>query len=397
MVVLVLVLAVGVAGLLHTFGADDAGPQASTRTRMPSSDRTEGPSSGEREEAVTRGSTPAVEIPRAPARPAPDTEAARTRSLNEAGIAALQAGDLATAIERFEECLAARPGLETYEFNLSEALARLAIEEWESGDRATARARLVRARTLAPDREDLTRILERWEEILRAEEELWQYETDHFELAFDVFRGDLLYGAQDILDVLEQSYLLLASTFAHDPVEGGRARVRVVVTEREDFQRATGLGEWAGGAFDGTIRLPLADLPAERSRFENVLRHELVHVFVRDVAGRDVPGWLNEGLCQYLEEPGDALVRAARTRLEGLEPLPLETLTGSLIRWDDPEEVGRAYAQALVFVDGIARTYGREVLIEMLRGCAAARAPGETFEEKTGVPLGTAYSDLGSS
>lgn len=381
------VLVVGVVGLLRAVREGGEAPRGETQTRMPaaSAEPVPGP--------VTEDAPAAAEAPRH----APEAERSELRAWNAEGIAALEAGKLARATELFERCRAERPDEPVYAFNLGETLARLAAERYAAGEQAEAVELLTRAAALVPGRVDLAARLERWRTLLESDAELWQYESDHFELAFDAERSDLLHGAQDVLDVLELAYHELSLQFALDPIAAGRPRVRVVVTEREEFGRATGLGEWAGGAYDGVVRVPLADLSAERSRLQRVLRHELahvfVHVFVHEAGGKSVPGWLNEGLCQWLEGERDEVLRQARELLAGRVPFALDELRGGLTRIE-PERVAEAYALAVVFVDGIARTYGGGVPFELVRGCARGRAPETTFERETGVPLATAWSDL---
>ena len=78
-------------------------------------------------------------------------------------------------------------------------------------------------------------------------------------------------------------------------------RLRVVLYRAEDFTRLTGLGHWAGGVFDGTIRVPIGAEGVD-PRLDGVLRHELSHAFVERLGGGACPAWLKEGLAQILEE-----------------------------------------------------------------------------------------------
>lgn len=375
-------LALGLAGLLLRDGG-------------------EGARGGERAERMPSGA-PRDEPPPSPG-PAPvgstATRAAPAHHLdNEQGIAALEEGRLERAVALFERCRAAQPDEPSYAFNLAEALARLALEEYGRGEGERALERLGRARELAPAREDLRALHERWSAASAAEEELWGYESDHFELAFDAQRTDLLYGAQDVLDVLELGYHELALFFDARPVEDGRAKVRVVITDRAGFARATGLGEWAGGAYDGRIRIPVADLGRERAGLARVLRHELAHVFVHALAPGGAPGWLNEGLCQWLEPSGEGereLARAsARGTLAGERLHPLAALRAPFVRWDDPDSVARLYAQAFLLVDAVARSYGDRELVVLLRGVARGEEPASVFRARTGVALEQVLADL---
>jgi len=356
------------------------------------------PSKSKPRRAPSQAELPPVEEQQAaPVRDTSLDPHARSReldALNDRGIELLEAGDFPEAIELFETCYAERPDVEAYAFNLSEALFRLAMDVYQEGSRAEALELLTRAVELSPNRKTLSELLARWKKRASEEEELWQYETDHFELVFDSERSDILFGAQDVLDVLEDAYIEFSSLFSHDPVASGRERIRVVLTSRSDFQRATGLGEWAGGAYDGTIRLPMRDLNLERASWTRILRHELGHVWMRELGGRNVPGWLNEGLCQWLEGDRGELIRGAKSALANHKLFNLAQLTGSLIAWNDAAEVGRAYAQAFLFLESLMQTYGIAAVLEMATGCKAGIDPAVSFERVTLISLSVAFDDF---
>ncbi len=384
---LALFLAVGIAGLLHVLEDE---PESAARQRGAG---LRVPTRSGRDPAVQESPSKAAHRPLAAPSAGSDGDS-ELATWNDAGLAALEAGDHAVAVASFERCLAARPNESVYAASLAEALARFALDEYGNGARTNALVLLERAGALAPERDDIAKILARWREIQAEEKALWQYETDHFELAFDAEREDLLYGAQDVLDVLESAYHEFGLKFDFDLIRRRRQRVRVILSDHEDFRRVTGLGEWAGGAFDGTIRLPLSDLANEQATWEPVLRHELVHVFVHESGKKYVPGWLNEGLAQWLEGNREELLTQARRTMAGAEPFPLQELKGSLSDWEDPAAIRRAYAQALLFVDGIARTYGEEVLVKMVAGCVRGGNPGLVFEARTGISLATVFADM---
>ena len=358
----------------------------------------EEPSKSNPRRAASQADLPPIEEQQAaPVRgslPDPHARSRELDALNDRGIELLGAEDFPGAIELFETCYAERPDVEAYAFNLSEGLSRLATDVYQEGSRAEALELLARAVELSPNREALVELLARWRKRASEEEELWQYETDHFELVFDSERSDILFGAQDVLDVLEAAYLEFSSLFSHDPIASGRERIRVVLTSRSDFQRATGLGEWAGGAYDGTIRLPLRDLNRERASWTRILRHELGHVWMRELGGRNVPGWLNEGLCQWLEGDRGELNQSAKRALENHKLFNLAQLTGSLIQWSDAAEVGRAYAQAFLFLESLMQTYGIAAVLEMATGCKAGIDPAVSFERVTLISLSVAFDDF---
>jgi hypothetical protein len=322
---------------------------------------------------------------------------------NRSAIRALEAGDLAGAVELFEAAFARAPEVAVLRTNLAEALARLARRERERRESAAqALERLARAVELAPEREDLAAELARWREIAEVEADFWREESTHFHVAYDGSRQDLLHGAQrTLIDVAEEAYLDFGELFGRFPVTEGRPKLQIVVYRREEFAALTGVGDWAAGAFDGVVRIPLEDLDRERDSLRRVLRHELAHAYVLEVGGSSVPGWLNEGLAQWLEESRpsarQAQVRRARERLRGKQLFPLDSLRGSLAGWSDPEAIAIAYAQSLALVDHLAVHQGERLLFELVAGCAQGQSPVETFRDRMLYELHAVVSDLASS
>ncbi len=312
----------------------------------------------------------------------------------------LAGGELGLAVGLFEQCFEAQPERNVFRKNLAEALVRLARREHDERELDAAIAHLERALGLVPEREDadvLRTVLERWKDERELEADHWTESSDVFVLSYDTSRTDILQHAQDVLAFLEGVYEDLRLWFRVDPVRAGGEPFRVVLYDREAFDRITGLGDWAGGVFDGDIRVSVENLATERANWQRVLRHEFVHAYIHAVGGTEVPGWLNEGLAQWLEtDPGLA---AANARLAaavgaGLELYPLETLQGSLAAWDDADEIALAYAQSLAIVSYVARQWGEGVLLALVRAPAQGRSVAEVFEERTGVPLSFVLEDL---
>jgi len=325
---------------------------------------------------------------------------ARWVDLNGEAIAALESGELERAVELFERCLDGVPDQPVFASNLAEALARLARREYEDrAGRDSAVLHLGRALALHPQREDLRALLERWMRQIEAEQDFWTDESEHFLLSYDGTREEILNrGHSQVLDGLERAYLEFGELFGRFPVEDGRPKIEVLLYRRERFRSVTGMGHWAGGVFDGKVRIPLEDLEREKEGLQSVLRHELLHAFVQAAGGRDVPGWLNEGLAQWLESPDPddrrGRVERARRRIAGRPPFALAELAGSLASSEDEEEIGRAYSQSLALVDYLARFYGERCLFEMVEGCARESACEQTFLTRTGVSLDGVLQDF---
>ena len=314
---------------------------------------------------------------------------------NRSAIAALEAGAIEEAIAGFEACLAALPDEPALRGNLAEALVRQALRDHAAQyPCAQCPELLARALELAPERVEIAELSRRWLAEAEAEEGFWRESSLHFDLSYDGSRDDLLWSAPRLLELLEEAYTDYAELFGHHPAERGAPRIAVSLYPRASFGRLTGLGDWAGGAFDGTVRVPIGDFELDEGALRRVLRHELVHAFVHAVGGGSVPGWLNEGLAQWLEEGRAEQLAGAREALAGEVLFPLERLQGSLASWSDAREIGLAYAQSLLLVEHLEQHYGERVLFALVEGCGQGETPAGTFRRLTGVELALVPSDL---
>jgi tetratricopeptide (TPR) repeat protein len=329
----------------------------------------------------------------APRPPPVDREQEGWIELNNAATTDLTVGDLVAAVEKLERCHAAVPGDAVFANNLAEALVRLARDEHERGKLAEAIAHLARAIEIGRAREDLEvleKMLARWKNELELEKDDTTDPSRRFELTYDPNRSDILHHNNEVLNYLEQAYVDLVSWFGVDPFPSD-VRIRVLLYDPADFDRLTGLGDWAAGVFDGAVRVSVSDVTSG-SGWRQVLVHELVHAFVNAIAGPNVPGWLNEGLAQLLEgRPGES--QRMRTRLGGAELFPLETLAGSLASWSDREAIARAYAESYLFVEYLRTTYGDESLRRTFLGMQMGKTPAAAFEAWSAVPLALAFED----
>ena len=342
----------------------------------------------------------AVELRKGPAQAAHGVPVELAKK-NSEGIDALEKGELARSVALFEACLAERPDEKIFRENLAEALARKSNHEFDSADdeeRARSLEGMRRAHELAPARSDIEGRLAQMEKLAKSEAGFWKDSSEHFELSYDGDRGDLLGGAFQITPQLERAYQQYGELFDTWPVEKGRPKIRVVLYRKEGFHEATGIGHWAGGLFDGTVRVPVEDIQKEKLDLERVLRHEIAHAFVSSAGGAGVPGWLNEGLAQYLEYetlPARAgRVKNARERLRGKQLLPLEQLQKSLAELSDDETIQLAYSEGLALVDAIDRNFGERVPYQMVAGCKKQVPVAESFRQRTGQTLEGALSDL---
>lgn len=330
---------------------------------------------------------------------------------NEQAVVAINEGRFDEAIELLTNVVEEDEAGFAYRQNLATALSRRAqargVDEFE-----LARPDFEAAIFYAPDEQRSDRIrarMDRAETIAREEAEFTLEETLHFTFKFDASRTELREGVDRLQVLLEETYQEYGELFSRRPVEAGEKKIAVVLYGAEGFNNVTGLGDWAGGAFDGTIRVPAEDLrdPRRVARLRDVLRHEVAHAFCQSIGGKTVPSWLNEGIAQWLENPSSRLsgLHVARARLVnardngGKELFLLAEIQGSLVSWSDTAEITRAYDQALAFVDYLAEQYGARLLFDLVAECKAEGFRGAeiAFERRLLVDLNVVLQDFNAA
>jgi hypothetical protein len=85
----------------------------------------------------------------------------------------------------------------------------------------------------------------------------------------------------------------------------------LLYTDRQ-FQDITRAPAWAGGEFDGRIRVAVAGALRTPAALDRVMVHEFVHAAIATLAPRGVPVWVHEGLASVLESKDQAWVSTAR-------------------------------------------------------------------------------------
>ena len=182
--------------------------------------------------------------------------------------------------------------------------------------------------------------------------------------------------SQEVLEILDGHYTALAADFGHWP----KRLVTVVLYTRGDFDKATGALGWAGGLFDGKIRLPVRNFRQVRTSIAATLAHELSHFFVRDITRR-CPLWLDEGLAQLRQGRQAASVAPVLRKLRDAGRLVLPgKLPGSWTRVKSAEEVKRYYAVSLSFTAWLEERYGYASLVGLLEKLDGKQPFAKVFE-----------------
>ena len=112
-----------------------------------------------------------------------------------------------------------------------------------------------------------------------------------FFVSFDGEKNLQLRG--NVMDILGQVYLKIGQELNLYP----NRQIQVVLLANQEFFDITGSPDWAGGVYEGHIKVPVGNYSLDILKI--VLCHEYVHAVIYDRLANRCPWWLNEGLAQY--------------------------------------------------------------------------------------------------
>jgi tetratricopeptide repeat protein len=308
----------------------------------------------------------------------------RTALLERAGWDAIAAGQLDVAAEAFRQAVAADPRNAQLHLGVATVAvmqhrdddARGALEKALAIDPKLARARSLMGAVLyrtgdlpgairvfealtaeLPDDRDVRSTLDRWRRELELQQRMRQQVGDHFVVSFEGPAEEAL--AAKALESLDRAYWRIGGVLNVYP----NAAIPVVLYTTQQFRDITRSPEWAAGAYDGTIRVPMRGALDEEKELDRVLSHEFAHALIRTLSAAAVPTWLNEGVATALESDdlGWAEQRAAHAK-----PVRLAVLSTSFSRFTGAQ-AQLAYATSALAVRRMLREAGGFAVANLIR------------------------------
>ena len=210
-------------------------------------------------------------------------DAQNATSLFGAGLAAQLLGQPAEGRQALERALRINP-------HLTDAALLLGEIEYREGDLPAAILTYEDALSRAPDNRQLQERLARWRNEAALHDAFDRRISDHFTILFEGPAEQPI--AERALQMLEAAYWRIGTSLSSYP----SSSMTVVLYSQEQFRDITRSPQWAGGVFDGKIRVPVRGALERPDEFQRVLTHELTHALIWTLAPRGVPTWLNEGL-----------------------------------------------------------------------------------------------------
>jgi hypothetical protein len=250
---------------------------------------------------------------------------------------------------------------------------------YNEGDVALAITTYEKALKYAPHDANLANGLKTWRADVEVHRDFEERRFDRFRVMFQG-RADAPLAAR-ATEVLNSAFWEIGRALGGHPSDA----VVVMLYTEQQFRDITQAPEWAGGVYDGRIRIPAAGAAQSPQLFERVLVHELAHAMIATLAPRGIPAWLHEGLAQHFEGDDPA---AARLRLKTAgRTIPLRNLERSFTGFG-AAEAQVAYDESLVAVDAILQRPGFS-WTRLFRALSENSRTESTFGS-----FGIGYSDL---
>lgn len=207
------------------------------------------------------------------------------------------------------------------------------------------------------------------------ESKLKSAEEEHFIIRYD--RTQKEYSSYQLKTILRESY----KTIYQDMGAPLEEKTIVLLYDPEVFNKSVKTEHWSGALFDGKIRVPMKggeEKNLEGSReFKKLVQHELCHVFVFEIAGKNVPLWVHEGLAQYEENKiipvNTDLFRAT---LNSGKYYKISQLNLGSKLFKDDKSILLFYQESYIVMNYLIKQYGFYKVREMLK----AIQKGDSFD-----------------
>jgi tetratricopeptide (TPR) repeat protein len=263
------------------------------------------------------------------------------------------------ALGRTDAAMASLKRAIEYNPKFLEAMVLLSQVAYQSGDLDLAVRTLEKAAVLAPRDANIANQLAEWQK----ESSLHQSFQTHAGIRFNIlFEGPAQKALSDrVSALLENAYWNIGQALNIFPGEA----INVILYSNKQFQDITRAPAWAGGGFDGRIRIPVSGALKAPQLLDRVVTHEYVHAVLRAAAPAGLPAWINEGLASHLESSDKSWPSMVLRKADGR--IALEDLIEGFGRFDGPTSTV-AYAQSQIAGQLLCERLGTNIgpFIQML-------------------------------
>ena len=216
------------------------------------------------------------------------------------------------------------------------------------------------ARMLDPGNDAIEQMYSKVQRELSVEKDMQKEYGRHFTITFEGDNNNII--GTEVINALENIYYSLGSLMDYYSEQ----QTPVILYSRKQFKELTRSPDWSGGLYDGKVRLPVGGIDTVDEKVKKLLAHEYMHAILREIAGRNIPCWLNEGLAQLAEyeQEDRTLVMFEQARKHGML-FKLAALETSFKNYSGMRAM-LAYEQSYSFVRFLRDEFGWYPLHELV-------------------------------
>jgi tetratricopeptide (TPR) repeat protein len=144
--------------------------------------------------------------------------------------------------------------------------------------------------------------------------------------------------------------------------------------------------EWVGAVYDGRIHVPVPPDGAESEGYRGLLSHELAHAYITELSRGQAPGWLQEGIAEYVEGRRIQTADAALS-FTNLTFSSAADLSAGFSQRSDWERARAAYRLALFCVQELVADYGTGAVACVVKDLSDGRTIEGAVSAETGSSL----------
>ncbi len=254
---------------------------------------------------------------------------------------------------------------------------------YRNGELAESEFHLQRSAEIDPNDPETGRFLEKLHREAAVECEMQTFSSIHFNLSCPASYPED--WAQDLLEQLEEACNEVGERLNFYPSQ----RSQVLIMPSDDFRRVHDLPDWAGGLYDGKIRLPVPGSNIRPSALKGAVLHEYTHHVIFLMSSGNCPIWFNEGLAQLFETDGNETINPG-DQPASLSISSLATIDSEFRNNPDRKKAVALYRASLMATSRILGEFGWRRISELLTGLGTA----DSFDKAAFEVLDIEYSEF---
>lgn len=156
---------------------------------------------------------------------------------------------------------------------------------------------LTTASQLRPDNQDIKKLLEQFKKEQLNEQTMHSEFNRYFIIKVDedLKAATTYFDISSVLDDVRQDV-------SRDLRFIQKSKITVLLYDYETYKNTLDfVPHWAGGLYDGKIRVPISREQKYFGQIESTIVHEYTHAVIANLSQGKCPKWLNEGIARYEE------------------------------------------------------------------------------------------------